>query len=99
MSTQQFIFTFSSIQQVTAFAEAWLNGAKDLPKSAPQKHRIEEASISARTVNVLRAERLEYMEDALEYGRFKLAKIPTVGKKALDEIEAWAKQFDMWWKP
>ena len=99
MTAQQFIFTFSSIQQVTEFAEAWLNGTKDNPKPAPQKHRIEEAPISARAANCLRAEGLVYMEDALEFGRFNLARTPTIGKKTMDEIEQWAKQFNMSWKP
>jgi DNA-directed RNA polymerase alpha subunit len=99
MTTQQFTFTFSSIRQVTEFAEAWLNGAKDLPRPAPQKHRIEEAPISVRTANCLRAEGFVYMEDALEFGRVKLGRIETIGQKTLNEIDGWAKQFNMWWKP
>lgn len=97
MTTQQFTFTFSSIQQVTEFAEAWLNGAKGIPRVAPEKHRIDEASISVRTANCLRAENLTYMEEALELGQLGLRRSPNIGKRTIDEIDEWARQHNLSW--
>lgn len=97
MTAQQFTFTFSSIQQVTEFAEAWLNGAKSIPRVAPEKHRIDEASISVRTANCLKAEGLTYMEEALALGQTGLLRFPIVGKKTVEEIGEWAKRHNLTW--
>lgn len=103
MSTQQFTFTFASLEQITEFAQAWIrSNPKDqqleIKSEAEQKHPIEMGcGLSTRTMNVLRAENLKYMEEVMKLGALGLRRSPNVGAKTISEIEDWARANNMWW--